>query len=853
MGEAGFRRQIEALRKRLDAVHRLIAEHPRRAQTGLARAGRQALAALEHLARTEADLRDRNRELTVLHRVARLLHEEKKPRATLLAQVASIVRRGMRNPRTAAVRIRFDGGQWATCPLKSGGPRLHADFRTADGRRGEIEVAYLRRPAGPGPTAFDPEEGSLLESVADMLASYLDRQAAQASLRRAHDNLESRVEDRTAALGQAHEALRTEVAGRRRAEGAVEQREATYQKLLHGLNEGIWVIDKDARTTMVNPRMAQMLGYTAAEMVGKHLFEFADEAGGQEAKRLLARRRRGVKEQHDFEFIRKDGSRLYAALETSRILDDEGRYAGAIAAVMDMTARREAEQERERLLKRLQRYTALLRKAGDHLERRVERRTAELAGANFALQDEIAERRTAEEALRVTNELLERIFSSTHILIAYMDRDFNFIRVNHAYARADDREPEFFVGKNHFDLYPHEENERIFRNVIRTGKPFVVRAKPFEYPGHPERGVTYWDWSLMPVRGARGEISGLVLNLLDVTDRVRAQARLEDERRRLFSVLNVIPGFVLLHGGGDRVSFANHRFLDLFGDPAGRPCYAVMRGRDKPCEVCYVAEILATGQPREWELAGIRGRSYHVWGYPFSDSDGTKLVLELGIDVTERRELERQILEISDEEQRRIGRDIHDLLGQNLAGIAFLSKVLSQRLAAEASPQAAQAIEITALVNQTVAQARAFSRGLCPVEVSEEGLRIALKDVAANVTSVFNIPCTFQCTLPALVFDNTVAVHLYHIAREAVNNAAKHAGPSHVSIWLGEQDGNIVLSVRDDGTGLPEDLGSGKGMGLRIMRYRADMIGASLTLGRAPGGGTQVTCLLPGHKATGRR
>ncbi len=853
MGEAGFRRQIEALRKRLDAVHRLVAEHPGRAPAALARAGRQALAALEHLARTEADLRDRNRALTVLHRVARLLHEEKKPRAAILAQVASIVRRGMRNPRTAAVRIRFDGGQWATCPLKSGGPRRRAEFRTSDGRRGEIEVAQRRQPPVPGPAAFDSEEGSLLESVADMLASYLDRQASQTSLRRAHDDLESCVEDRTAALEHAQEALRTEVAGRRRAEGAVEHREATYRKFFDGLNEGIWVIDKDARTVMVNPRMAQMLGYAPAEMMGKHLFEFADEAGVAAAKRLLARRRRGVKEQHDFEFLRKDGSRLYAALDTSPVLDDEGRYAGAIAAVTDMTARREAEQERERLLKRLQRYTALLRKAGDHLERRVERRTAELAEANFALQDEIAERRTAEEALRATNELLERMFASTHILIAYMDTHFNFIRVNRAYARADDREPEFFVGKNHFDLYPHEENERIFRKVLRTGKPFSVQAKPFEYPEHPERGVSYWDWSLEPVRDARGRTSGLVFSLLDVTDRVRTHERLEAERRRLFSVLNVIPGFVLLHGGGEKVSFANHRFLDIFGDPAGRPCYAVMCGRDEPCEVCHVAEVLATGQPREWELASLQGRSYHVWGYPFSDSDGTKLVLELGIDVTERRELERQILEISDEEQRRIGRDIHDLLGQNLAGIAFLSKVLSQRLAAESSPEAAQAIEITSLVNQTVAQARAFSRGLCPVEVSEEGLRIALKDVAANVTSVFNIACTFECTLPALVFDNTVAVHLYHIAREAANNAVKHAWPSHVSISLGEQDGNVVLSVRDDGTGLPEDIARGKGMGLRIMRYRADLIGASLSIGRAPGGGTQVTCLLPSHKATGRR
>lgn len=132
------------------------------------------------------------------------------------------------------------------------------------------------------------------------------------------------------------------------------------------------------------------------------------------------------------------------------------------------------------------------------------------------------ERRRAEEALRRATELLETIFSTTRMLVAYLDRDFNFVRVNRAYAQADNRSPEFFIGKNHFTLYPDEENLAIFRRVVESGEPFSVAARPFRYPEHPERGVTYWDWSLQPVRGADGTTAALILSLLDVTEHKRA-------------------------------------------------------------------------------------------------------------------------------------------------------------------------------------------------------------------------------------------------------------------------------------------------------------------------------------------
>ncbi|MCP4110583.1 MAG: response regulator [Desulfobacteraceae bacterium] len=138
----------------------------------------------------------------------------------------------------------------------------------------------------------------------------------------------------------------------------------------------------------------------------------------------------------------------------------------------------------------------------------------------------IIERKKAGEKLLKVNRLLETILDNTHMLVACMDWQFNFIKVNQVYAEADQKEPDFFPGKNHFDLYPDAENEKIFRRVVETGEPYFTSAKPFEYAGHPERGVTYWDWSLMPIKESGELVTGLVLTLVNVTGRKQAEKAL---------------------------------------------------------------------------------------------------------------------------------------------------------------------------------------------------------------------------------------------------------------------------------------------------------------------------------------
>ena len=212
-------------------------------------------------------------------------------------------------------------------------------------------------------------------------------------------------------------------------------------------------------------------------------------------------------------------------------------------------------------------------------------------------------------------------------------------------------------------------------------------------------------------------------------------------------------------------------------------------------------------------------------------------------DITDRKRLEKEVLEISDREQRRIGQDLHDDLCQHLAGIGLMSEVLEQNLEAQHEPQSAEAGRIAEHVQGAIEQTRMLARGLSPVEIGSGDLPAALAELAANTEQMFRIRCDFQTSGAVVAGDVAACTHLYRIAQEAISNAQRHGGATEVIIRLEAEGGEAVLSVTDNGHGFAEPREDRPGMGLRIMQYRAGMIGGTLDIGRGEdGGGAVITC-----------
>lgn len=259
-----------------------------------------------------------------------------------------------------------------------------------------------------------------------------------------------------------------------------------------------------------------------------------------------------------------------------------------------------------------------------------------------------------------------------------------------------------------------------------------------------------------------------------------------------------------------------------------------------------VATLLDLGKLQDRDLPiefqhrfELRDGSYRWLHWSAQPIAGQPIIQASARDVTAQRQLERQIVEISDREKDRIGRDLHDGLCQKLAGITALSASLSRQLGPHSQPGTAAA-EIAFLLKQTIVEARNLARGLNPVHLDGSGLIGALDVFATNTQALFDIVCTFRCNRSSIWLGGEVENHLYRIVQEAVQNSVRHGRAGRIWVTLSFAKGKGSLVIRDNGSGIQE--GHNRGNGMNTMDYRARLIGASLAVRPAYRRGTQVDC-----------
>ncbi|MDQ1450367.1 MAG: hypothetical protein QOK38_233, partial [Acidobacteriaceae bacterium] len=343
----------------------------------------------------------------------------------------------------------------------------------------------------------------------------------------------------------------------------------------------------------------------------------------------------------------------------------------------------------------------------------------------------------------------------------------------------------------------------------------------------------------------------------DISDLKRTEEELQDERNVVSAILDTVGALVVVLDQEGRIIRFN-RASELttgfsFEEVRGKHIWDLFLLPEEVDRFKLIFQRMSADVlPQEYQSYWITRHKSHrliAWSSTMlPGSNGTpNLVIATGIDITEREQLEKAILNISAREQRRIGQDLHDGLGQHLTGIAFMAKVHEARLAEKQVDETADAAKLVKLVNEAIHKTRELARGLLPVVSDEHGLMSALQLWAAEVEDIFNVPCRFQCDTPVLIQDDEIATHLYHIAQEAVHNAIKHGHPESILIRLTAKHGRGTLLVKDDGSGIAEVREHSQGMGLHIMNYRAGMTGGTLEVRPDQVRGTTVTCTFPMH------
>jgi PAS domain S-box-containing protein len=664
-----------------------------------------------------------------------------------------------------------------------------------------------------------------------------------------------------------------DITERKQAEEALRRSEKRYRQLLEALHEGIWVIDQDAYTTFVNPRMAEMLGYEVEEMQGKHLFDFMDERGIEITERNLERRHQGIREQHDFEFLRKDGTRIYTSLETSPIYDELENYVGGIAAIQDITERRQAQVALEKSESLLSETQQLAKVGGWELD--LDSQEVRWTEEVYRIHDVPLDfEPNLENALSFYHPgdrpILEQAIADATETGTTWDLELRFITATgkslwvRAIGRAERQDGIVTRLAGTFqDITERVEAERALLDAIEAAQEARHREEARRQEAEQRRLVA---------EGLAGVVAALNSNepLLQVLDQIAVQAQ-ELLENKLVAIYRLDGTTDTLWAQASRGQPDGDADLQLL--PHGEQALRQALVGRRPVVVDQASHAptgqKGTGAEADPPVRPVTSMAVPVMvedgayggmvmcralAKPFSEEEiglATVFGSQIALAVESARMREQIEQAAAAAERSRLARDLHDSVSQGLFSASLVAEVLPQVW--QRDPAAAQKglEELRLLTRAALAEMRTLLLELRPKALLETKLENLLEQLTTAITGRTQIEVHQELEpIPAL----PPAVHetYYRVTQEALNNVVKHAGASRLTVSLRSSPpfspdrsetwrGQVILQVSDDGQGFDPAGTKPEQLGLAIMDERAQATGATLEVQSHPEDGTQVT------------
>jgi len=597
-------------------------------------------------------------------------------------------------------------------------------------------------------------------------------------------------------IGMLAQAFNIMAERRRAAEQALRESEERLRLAQSSANVGVWEWHLGSGKVIWTEEQEKLYGYAEGTFPGTYE-GFSERVHPDDLAEVERLYKEAVKASKPFDFdfrIRlPSGETRWLSCKGAAHYDETGNPHRIFGVNADITERKQAQDQ--------------LTRAYAELEQRVLDRTVELRQANEKLMIEVDYRKRAEESVTIERQRLFEILETMPVMVCLLTPDYHIAFANRSFRERFGEDD----GRHCFDYCFGRKEPCEFcetYHVLENGEPHY-----WEVAGPDGSIIAAYDF---PFRDTDG--SPLILEMAtDITEQRRAQEIVATERRRLYDVLETLPVYVCLLDSDYRMPFANRYFRETFGESHGRRCHDVFFNRTEPCEICDTYTVMKTGAPHHWYWTGPNERDYDIYDFPFIDADGSRLILEMGIDITERKHAEEALKETladltrSNEDLQQFAYVASHDLQEPLRNVATCLQMLEKKYRNSLDTDTDKLIRFSvegatrmrALIQDLLAYSRVATKGKAPERIDcEQVLERALKNLRSSIAEAESV--ITHDPLPTIRVDDT---QLLQVFQNLIQNAIKFRRhePPKVHVCAVKNKNEWIFSVTDNGIGIKTD------------------------------------------------